>query len=238
MKSYWISAMLLTILTQPALAQPAPARTQQRYLAGNGVDLRAFIPPPPEPGTWLDRRDRETFLTGRAPADSPRWQQAINDVDEAVPAMLADFSKATGRTLTPGAYPALARLLLTMRPDAAAAVNAVKPLYARPRPFLRDDGPVCEDKQQLSHSYDYPSGHTSWGTSVGLVLAELFPERGDAILQRARDYGNSRVICGAHSVSAVEAGRQAAAAIVAGLHGSPRFRKDLEAARSEVSRAR
>jgi acid phosphatase (class A) len=67
------------------------------------------------------------------------------------------------------------------------------------------------------------------------VLAELRPDHADAILERGREYGHSRVMCGAHSVSAVEAGRQAAAAIVAVLHGSPRFRADLEAARRELA---
>ncbi|WP_230772482.1 phosphatase PAP2 family protein [Sphingomonas sp. Leaf4] len=89
-------------------------------------------------------------------------------------------------------------------------------------------------KKRGSRHFDYPSGHTSWGTSVALVLAELRPDRADAILERGREYGNSRVICGAHSVSAVEAGRQAAAAIVAVLHGSSQFRGDLEAARREL----
>ncbi len=162
---------------------------------------------------------------------------ATADVDEGTQAIMRDYAPAIGLPLTPERYPALAHLLIVMRPDVAAAVNAVKPIYARRRPFLRDAGPVCEDKVQLSHSFDYPSGHTSWGTSVALVLAELRPGRADAILERGREYGNSRVICGAHSVSAVEAGRQAAAAIVAVLHGSPRFRADLEAARRELGPA-
>lgn len=217
-------------------ASPAVAREPDRYLAGTSVDLRAFLPPAPTPGSPLEARDRAVFREGRPPVGSLRWTQATSDVDEAVPAMLRDYSDALGTALTPDRYPALARLLRTMRPDVAAAVNAVKPVYARRRPFLLDDGPVCEDKAQLSHSFDYPSGHTSWGTSVALVLAELRPDRTEAILARGREYGNSRVICGAHSVSAVDAGRQAAAAIVAVLHGSPRFRADLDAARRELAR--
>lgn len=228
-------AFRVTLLILALWSQTAHAQASSRYLTGNSVDLRMFLSPPPKSGSLPDRQDRAIFLHGRDPVGSNRWKQATADVNEAVPAMLRDFSTAVGRQLTPEQYPALAHLLATMRPDVAAAVNAVKPVYARPRPFLRDDGPVCEDKRQLSHSYDYPSGHTSWGTSVALVLAELFPDHVDAILHRGRDYGNSRVICGAHSASAVEAGRQAAAAVVAVLHGSPRFREDLDAARKEAS---
>jgi acid phosphatase (class A) len=216
----------------------APAAAPERYLAGPGIDLLRFLPPPPAPGSSLEDRDRAMFRAGRPAVDSARWQMATGDVDEGTAAMLSDYSEAIGMPLTMQRYPALTRLLIAMRPDVAAAVNAVKPVYARKRPFLRDDGPVCEDKVQLSHSFDYPSGHTSWGTTVALVLAELRPDRAAAILQRGYEYGNSRVICGAHSVSAVEAGRQAAAAIVAVLHGSARFRADVEAARRELAPAR
>lgn len=233
-----IVARLGLLIGCMALIGAAPAAPPERYLTGNGVDLRDVLALPPLPGSELEKRDRAMFRTGRPAVDSPRWRMATSDVDEGTAAMLRDYSDAIGIALTPNRYPALARLLIAMRPDVAAAVNAVKPLYARRRPFLLDQGPVCEDKVQLSHSFDYPSGHTSWGTSVALILAELRPDRADAILGRGREYGHSRVICGAHSVSAVEAGRQAAAAIVAVLHGSPRFRADLDAARQELAAAR
>lgn len=229
-----IAAACLSIglIAPPGHAQPAPP-----YLPRGSVDLRAFIPPAPIPGSPIDERDRQVFRTGRPAVGSPRWISATSDADETVPAILRDFSAAAGRSLTPRGYPKLAHLLLAMRPDIAAAVDAAKPFYARPRPFLRDEGPVCEDKGRLARSFDYPSGHTSWGTSVALVLTELWPDRADAILARGREYGESRFLCGAHSVSAVEAGRQAAGALVAALHGSARFRADLDAARREASHA-
>ncbi len=88
-------------------------------------------------------------------------QQAIADTDESVPAMLADFSPAAGRTLSVAATPALARLLIWMRGDVAAAVRVVKPVYARHRPFLTDPGPVLPTDRRLAKDFDYPSGHTS-----------------------------------------------------------------------------
>lgn len=220
------------------LMQPAFASAGSTYLANGSVDLRQFIPPSPVPGSTLDKRDREFFRTQRPAAGTPRWQLATSDVDEAVPSMMRDFSAAVAVPLTPQRFPKLAQLLLAMRPDIGAAVDAVKPIYARPRPFTRDRGPVCQDKAQLTRSYDYPSGHTTWGTSVALVLTELWPTRASEILARGREYGESRYICGAHSVSAVEAGRQAAGALVAALHGSQRFRNDLDGVRNEVSTAR
>jgi acid phosphatase (class A) len=228
-------SLLLAGLTAILVAQPLFGRERSTFLPPRSMDLRVFITPPPVSGSPVDERDRHFFRVGRPDVGSPRWISATSDVDEAVPSIMRDFSAAAGVSLTPEQYPKLAHLLLAMRPDIGAAVDAVKPIYARPRPFLRDDGPVCEDKVQLARSFDYPSGHTTWGTSVALVLAELWPNRANAILARGREYGESRFICGAHSVSAVEAGRQAAAALVAVLHGSSRFREDLDLVRREAS---
>jgi acid phosphatase (class A) len=43
-------------------------------------------------------------------------------------------------------------------------------------------------------------------------LAELIPSRADAILQRGRDYGQSRLVCDAHWQSDIDAGRVISAA--------------------------
>lgn len=220
------------------LAVVAPPAAAQRYLDGAGVGLIDILPPAPKPGSAEDEADRAAFRASRALVGSPRWQQAIGDVDESVPAMLSDFSPAADRPLSPTTTPVLARLLTRLRGDVAAAVNAVKPVYARKRPFLADAGVICQPRRALEKSFDYPSGHTSWGTSVALVLAELMPAQSTSILARGRDYGDSRVICGAHNASAVAAGRQAAAAVVARLHGDAAFRRDLDAARAELDAAR
>jgi len=106
-----------------------------------------------------------------------------------------------------------------MRPDVAAAVNAAKQMWKRQRPFLIDRGAICQPREQVADSYDYPSGHTSWGTAVDLVLAGLLPDRATLVLERGRAYGDRRFICGVHNLSAVESRRLATASIVARLHG-------------------
>ncbi len=134
----------------------ARADLPQRYLSGDSVDLRRFLPPPPTPGSPLEARDRAMFRIGRPDVGSARWRMATADVDEGTRRSCATMRRPWAAA-DAGALSALAHLLIVMRPDVAAAVNAVKPIYARRRPFLRDAGPVCEDKVQLSHSFDYPS---------------------------------------------------------------------------------
>ncbi|MDB5451330.1 MAG: acid phosphatase, partial [Phenylobacterium sp.] len=73
---------------------------------------------------------------------------------------------------------------------------------------------------------------------VGLILAELAPDRATQILSRARAFGEGRLVCGVHNLSAVEAGRMNGSIVVAALHGSEEFRKDMDVARKEIAAAR
>jgi acid phosphatase (class A) len=84
----------------------------------------------------------------------------------------------------------------------------------------------------------YPSGHAATGWAWALVLAELEPERADALLKRGMSFGESRIVCRVHFASDVEAGRLVGAAVVARLHRNPAFLADLKQARVELAKAR
>ena len=129
----------------------------------------------------------------------------------------------------------LARMLVRVRIDAMAAVNPAKAYFNRRRPFLVDSGPVCQPTGPLATSPDYPSGHSTWGVLVAMILAEIKPARATELMQAGREYGDSCVVCGAHNISAVQAGRFAAAAVFARLQADPAFVRDLERARHEMS---
>jgi acid phosphatase (class A) len=216
------------------IAQPAVVG----YLQGDAApDTLRILPPAPVAGTPRYEADRAEFRATRAMKDSPRWTLATNDVDENL--ILKDMACSIGVELTPQNAPRTAALLARMRKDVSSGTNRTKDVYKRQRPYLIDDGPTCQEKTaSLTANPDYPSGHNGWGWSVGLVLAELAPDRATDILVRARAYGESRLVCGVHNMSAVEAGRTNGSIIVAALHGQAAFRSDLEAARLEIAAAR
>jgi acid phosphatase (class A) len=217
--------------------EDAPPSAPKGYLAAGALDTSKVLAPAPKPGEARYDADRKTFLASRALKDTPRWALAQADVDEKK--ILADFGCALGFTPTPETTPKLVALLMKLRYDVRDAVNKPKDLYKRQRPYLIDEGPICVDKTaDLAASPDYPSGHTTWGWTVGLILAEADPEHATAILVRGRSFGESRVVCGVHNASAVEAGRTNASALVAALHGSKAFRDDLDAVRAEIADAR
>jgi acid phosphatase (class A) len=220
---------LLAVLT---LATGATASTD--YLLDQPMpDLMQILPAPPKPGSPQDRDDRATFRETRALLGTPRGDMATRDVTDD---RFTVFACAIGRKLDARSSPALTRIFAQM--SDRNMVGRAKDGFAVKRPYLNDDLPICEPKTaHLAGNGDYPSGHTTSGWSAALILAELMPDRATQILRRGRQYGESRYICGSHSKSAVEAGYMAGSVLVASLHSSPDFRRDMDAARTELGAA-
>jgi hypothetical protein len=64
-------------------------------------------------------------------------------------------------------------------------------------------GPIMN----LINSPSYPSGHTTYGYTGSLVLAILVPERYQEMIARGAEYGNDRILMGAHYAMDVMGGR-------------------------------
>lgn len=235
MRAVWLVTAATLMLTGCAtLSGDAPSN---RYLAKGAFDARANLPPPPAKGSPAALRDREIFHATRGLKDTPRWSLAQEDnIEEQV---LDGYACALGVAPTLERNPKLAATLLRMSRDVRSAVAGPKLKYLRPRPYFNEQGPICIKRSLgLALSPDYPSGHATWGWSVGLLLAELAPDRREAILSRAKAYGESRVVCGVHNMSSVEAGQANAENLIAALKTSDAFKADLAAARAELDAAR
>jgi PAP2 superfamily protein len=61
--------------------------------------------------------------------------------------------------------------------------------------------------QDLTANPTFPSGHTTYGYMESLLLALLVPERYQQMLTRGAEYGNDRIVLGAHYPMDVLAGR-------------------------------
>ena len=62
-------------------------------------------------------------------------------------------------------------------------------------------------RQNLTDSPSYPSGHTTYGYTESMLLALLVPERYSQMVARAAEYGNNRIVIGAHYAMDVLGGR-------------------------------
>lgn len=239
----WPSAAC-AILAVAMMARPTPMRADdvpKPYLDPALLPEGAVILPPPPYGSAALLLDQQVFLRSRLvkQQDPRRWALATRDARLDDDHLLAAFACALGMLPDRRATPSLYRLLDRAAPDTRPQTNAAQAHFARPRPYVRNHQPICVARfTSLDRSPSYPSGHAALGMSLGLILTELAPDRSAAVLARGRVFGESRIVCGVHWLSDVQAGFLDAAALVAALHSSASFRADLEQARGEIAAAR
>jgi acid phosphatase (class A) len=223
--------MLRTTLLAAALLACAGAASAQPAAAPL-IDGPALAGPPPASGSPREAADR---LSMRPQVSEERLAQARADLEFNPWRM---FQPALGDAFTAERLPRTAAVLSATIAGVNPAVNAAKDHYNRTRPYVGDMSLLrCDNPEAPGMGGSYPTGHGAGGWALALVLAELIPSRADAILQRGRDFGESRIICGYHFPSDVEASRLIAAGGVARLHADPQFRRQLDAARRELARA-
>ncbi|MGP3594255.1 acid phosphatase PhoC [Vagococcus sp. WN89Y] len=202
------------------------------------IDSLALLPPPPEVGSIAFLNDQAMYEQSRLLRNTPRGKQAAEDANLSSGGVANAFSAAFGSPITENDSPALHKLLTNMIEDAGdLATRSAKQKYMRIRPFVFYGTATCNTKDQdtLSKNGSYPSGHTSIGWATALVLAEINPQRQNEILKRGYDLGQSRVICGYHWQSDVDAARIVGSAVVATLHTNPAFQQQLQKAKEEFA---
>jgi len=199
-------------------------------------DSLALLPAPPAPGSAALQADAEAFrtLTASSPA---RRQLAWDDAQLRFPQASEAFACALNAPISQEQTPNLYTLLRRSISDAAAAPNKAKNHYQRTRPFVALGSSTCtpEDEAALAKNGSYPSGSAVIGWVWALALAEIAPERSDALLQRGLAVAQSRAVCGVHWQSDVNAGLLLGAGVVANLHDNSEFQTQLKLARAEVA---
>jgi acid phosphatase (class A) len=248
-----LTAAALVALTACASAsapQPAPEAGSNAmlnppetsltgYFAGNPLDGKAILGPPPAPDSAHGRADRAMFDDTRALEGTPRWKTARQDNDLWGGGALKRFSCALGVDVNERQTPVTLRILHRVELDVRTVGTPAKDAYQRLRPMIGNDKPVCVPREDwMRTNSSYPSGHAMTAWAWGLILAELAPARADAVLEIGRDSGVSRMICGVHFISDVEAGRTLGSAMVARLHAEPAFVADMARAKREVAAAK
>ena len=203
-------------------------------------DSLALLPPPPAVGSVAFALDEDVARRSFALRGTPRFTLALSDYDLRFPHAAGTFSCVLNAPITELDTPHLYMLLRRTLTDVGLSTYTAKDHYARKRPFVLNNEPICapETKAQLEKDGSYPSGHTAVGWAWALILVEISPEQTDAILARGRTFGENRNVCNHHWYSDVVWGRFMGAATVARLQAEPTFRADLEAAKAELATVR
>ncbi|KON65359.1 major phosphate-irrepressible acid phosphatase precursor [Komagataeibacter europaeus] len=198
-------------------------------------DGQIFLPPPPGPDTAQRAADASIFAATRVLEGTPRWKLAQADNRDTPAHMVSAFSCAAGFTLPPDHLPELVGLVTRIEQRLTPAVHAQKMLWNRPRPFTEAELSTCIPlRASLRQDPSYPSLHATLGWVTGLILSDILPERTAWIMQRARVFGESRVVCGVQWQSDVMAAWLNGGVLYSAMEQDEGFRQEMDAARAEV----
>lgn len=126
------------------------------------------------------------------------------------------------------------------------STGAAKKHFNNPRPFLiqgnsihlvPDDVVVKDNHPYSADAGSFPSGHTNTGYTDALLMAQMIPERFDALVTRGARYGYSRIVLGVHYPLDVMGSRMVAERNVAHYLNDAKYRALFNEARDQLRTA-
>jgi acid phosphatase (class A) len=232
-----VLAIGLLLAPLPALAQgnvmtPATGSVASRFVTVSAFNLPQLLPAPPAPGSLAAQSDLEVVLQIQAwrTPEQVAWAKTVEKQT-----VFTIYGEIMGAAFTPERVPALVALLKQVTDDVRPVSDAAKKVHPRARPYVVDPRvKPCVDAPQND---TYPSGHALSSYLMAEVLAELAPDRRDALLDQAHRAAWGRILGGVHFPTDIEAGRILAAAVIVELRKSAAFREALDQCRAEFSAA-
>ena len=208
------------------------AGTPAVFLTPSQYDPPRLLPPPPNDNSAAAKAElaelKEIERT-RSPAQLARARSDDKTENASI------FAEIIGPGFDLKALPATARMFADIRREEQAAANAAKDFFKRNRPWIVDSSMASCSKDDAPQS-SYPSGHATMGFSMGVVLASLAPEKAQAILARANEYAENRLVCGMHFRRDIEAGTDARNGHCHRTDAESRFQGRLRRRRERIAR--
>jgi len=200
------------------------------YLKDGKPDAAALLPPPP----LLDSPEQAADMAEVHAVSSAASSTDVAEANSEKSFTVFNFTEAAGPFFVETNLPKTTAFFEKVQSDAAAITDAGKDFFKRPRPYKID--PTLANGK-LEKSYSYPSGHSTESMVLALVLADLLPEKHDAIIAHARMMGWHRVEIARHYPTDIYAGRTLAIAIVKQFKKSDDFQKDFNEVKAELAAA-
>lgn len=224
-----IGAATLFVITA---SQPAFADDGHPCFGPEAVDLTVLLVPPPAQDSDLTKAELAEVKALQASSTDARKEQAIADDDEVYKPFVATTSLAT---IDPAKIPLTVALVQRVLDTEDVVTSPAKSFFGRPRTPLAD--PSVTSLIDLSKSGAYPSGHTTNGTAIAIVLSDMVPEKRSELMARAADYATSLLIAGVHYRSDLGAGFASGALIAKALEQNADFQKEMAPAKAELRAA-
>jgi hypothetical protein len=211
---------------QPSM-NPAPSPgggppEKPYYLTGN-EDVWQNFPPKPALGSPTDQTDLLITLSLQASRTEDQKAEAFRDKSYSIK-LVTDVIDVNFETKYPNTF----KVLNNADIDSYFINTMIKKANGRLRPYVQH--PTLVVPLFSVSDFSYPSGHASGLELQARILAQLFPAQSDALLKRARQIADGRVVAGVHYTSDTEAGLALGDLLFAQLETKTEFQKDLTAA--------
>ena len=225
-------AKALTLLLVVGIASPVFADDAKPFTDAKEVNLLDLLPPPPANDSAQMKAELGEILTIQVTRTPEMAARAVADAEENVWRFsdVIDNPKFTKENL-----PKFSAFFDRIVETEGAVVDPAKDVWKRPRPHLYSD--LVKPIVPLSKSGSYPSGHTTLGTLMGIVLSNMVPEKRAVIMTRAWEYGHNRVVGGIHYATDIEAGRIAGTVIAETIMTHDDYKSEYEGAKAELRAA-
>jgi acid phosphatase (class A) len=207
------------------------ATAQAGLLDPAAVDASRFLPPPPADGSADNKAEFDELKAIAARSTPAEVAAATHD---AMDEKFDLFNGAVGFDLT--TLPETSKLLTMVGDEEETDTKPAKKYFHRIRPYSADPSiKTCELTMPGKAANSYPTGHASLAFSTGVVLADLLPARSQAIMARAFEYAENRLVCGVHFRSDIVAGQQFGTILALKLMDNPVFQAQMAKARTELA---
>jgi len=189
------------------------------YLTGDETVWKEF-PAKPALGSAIDEADLLITLSVQVSRTEDQKNEALRDRKYSIK-LITDVIDPDFETK----YPNVSKVLANADIDSYFINTMIKKANARLRPFVQH--PTLVTPLFDVGDFSYPSGHATGTQLQARILAKLFPKQEDALLKRARQIADSRVVAGVHYTSDTEAGLALGDLLFAQIDAQPKFQKDL-----------
>jgi acid phosphatase (class A) len=203
---------------------------QLHFLAPDAVSAATLLCPPPLPDSAEQTADLNEVRAVYHAATSNDMAAAYSEKKFSI----FTFTPVIGDFFQSNNLPKTTAFFAKVQLDAETVTDLGKLYFHRPRPYTVDAN-LANGK--LEKSFSYPSGHSTESMVIALVLADLIPDKRDAIIGKARSIGWHRVEIARHYMTDIYAGRTLAQAIVREMKTNADFQKDFAEAQAEITAA-
>lgn len=218
-----------------ALALAAPAQAQQRayliWLDAAKIDVAKVMGLPPSQNSPEHKAEFDRVLQISSARTPEREKQAIADQYQTLNAFLNGMDHA----YVDGTHRETRLLMREAQVELAILLKSVNRLTSRTRPFQmwnRVRVKPCPGGRPDGTSF--PSAHAATAALYATLLSEAVPEFADKFEERVKSYDESRLVCGFHYPTDLEAGDKIGRVVARALLADRTFRVRFDETRPET----